>query len=318
MRVTFWGTRGSLPTPLTAQEVKVKIRRALELARAHHFPDDHAVDAFIEHGLPFDVKGTFGGNTSCVQLDAGSPEYVLCDAGTGLRAFGNMVLEQHRGDPQIYNFFMSHLHWDHIMGFPYFLPAYIKGNLIRIYGCHADLRGGFARQHGPPSFPVPFDALGARLEFIPIEPGVPEVIAGFTVTAGKQQHGGDSYGFRFEHDDKTVVYATDSEHRFESREDERPFLNLFRDADVLIFDAMYSLGEAVSMKEDWGHSSNVIGVELAQRARAKHLVLFHHEPVYDDAMIERVLSDARRYQEITADGTQLEISSAYDGMEINL
>lgn len=264
------------------------------------------------------MKGTFGGNTSCVQLDAGSPEYVVCDAGTGLRAFGNMVTEQHRDDPQIYNFFISHLHWDHIMGFPYFLPAYVKGNVIRIYGCHPDLRGGFARQHGPPSFPVPFDSVAARLEFIPIEPGVPEVIAGFTVTAGKQQHGGDSYGFRFEHDDKTVVYATDSEHRFETREDERPFLNLFRDADVLIFDAMRSLGGTVSMKADWGHSSNVIGVELAQRARAKHLVLFHHEPLYDDAAIERVLSDARRYQEITADGTRLEISAAFDGMEITL
>jgi ribonuclease BN (tRNA processing enzyme) len=87
---------------------------------------------------------------------------------------------------------------------------------------------------------------------------------------------------------------------------------------VLIFDAMYSLGDAVSMKEDWGHSSNVIGVELAQRARVKHLVLYHHEPIYDDAMIERVLSDAQRYQEITADGRPLQISSAYDGLEIEI
>jgi phosphoribosyl 1,2-cyclic phosphodiesterase len=317
MRITFWGTRGSLPTPLSAREVRAKIHSALVLARSHHFADEHAVEEFIEHDLPFDVKGTFGGNTSCVQLDAGDTEYVVCDAGSGLRVFGNAVLEQHgAGTPQTYHIFMSHLHWDHIMGFPFFVPAYIKGNVIRIYGCHPNMRAAFERQHGTPSFPVPFGLLGATVEFIDLEPGMPESLAGFTVTAAKQQHGGDSYGFRFERDGKTVVYATDSEHRFATREDERPFLNLFRAADVLIFDAMYSLGDAVSMKEDWGHSSNVIGVELAQRAGAKHLVLFHHEPIYDDAMIDRVLSDARRYQEITSDGRQLEVSSAYDGLEI--
>ncbi len=319
MRIVFWGTRGSLPAPLAAADVRAKVRAALLLGRAHHLFDERAIDAFIERHLPFEVKGTFGGNTSCVQIDADADlaEYVVCDAGSGLRVFGNAVLEKHGfAKPQTYNIFMSHLHWDHIMGFPFFTPAYIRGNVIRIYGCHPNLRAAFERQHGGPSFPVPFDLLGAALEFVTLEPGVPTMVAGFTVTAAKQQHGGDSYGFRFEYDDRTVVYATDSEHRFNTREDERPFLNLFRDADVLIFDAMYSLGETVSIKEDWGHSSNVIGVELAQQARVKHLVLFHHEPIYDDAMIARVLNDARRYQQITGNGSPLEISSSYDGMEI--
>ena len=317
MRITFWGTRGSLPAPLSAHDVRAKVLTALQLARSHHFADEQAVEAFIEHDLPFDVKGTFGGNTSCVQLDAGGSEYVVCDAGSGLRVFGNAMLEKHGyGAPQTYHIFMSHLHWDHIMGFPFFTPAYIKGNVIRIYGCHPDVRAAFERQFGAPSFPVPFALLGATLEFVHIDPGATTTIAGLTVTVAKQQHGGDSYGFRFEGAGKTVVYATDSEHRFATRDDELPFLDLFRDADVLIFDAMYSLGDSVSIKEDWGHSSNVIGVELAQRARVKHLVLHHHEPIYDAAMIGRVLSDARRYHEITAGGGRLEISSGYDGLEI--
>ncbi len=317
MRIRFWGTRGSLPTPLTAHDVQAKVRSALHLARSHHFPDEHAVEAFIDEHLPFEVKGTFGGNTSCVQLDAGDSEYVVCDAGSGLRVFGNAVLEQHGAEGvQTYHLFMSHLHWDHINGFPFFVPAYTKGNVIRIYGAHSGMRAAFERQHGPPSFPVSFAQLGATVEFVRIEAGVPLTVAGFRVTCAKQQHGGDSYGYRFERDGKTIVYATDSEHRFATREDEQPFLDLFRDADVLIFDAMYSLGDAVSNKEDWGHSSNVVGVELAQRAGVKHLVLYHHEPVYDDAMIERVRNDARRYQEITAAGRPLEISSAYDGLEI--
>jgi phosphoribosyl 1,2-cyclic phosphodiesterase len=316
MHVTFWGTRGSLPAPLTADDVHAKIRDALLLAQSRRFADEAAVDAFIARELPFETGSTFGGNTSCVQIDAGSAEYVLCDAGSGLRLFGNAMLAKHGSAGQTYHILMSHFHWDHIMGFPYFAPAYVRGNIIRIYGCHPDMRAAFERQHGAPSFPVPLNSLGARLEFIPIEPGIPEMIGGFTVTAGLQQHGGDSYGFRLEHDDKVVVYATDSQHRFATREDERPFLNLYRDADLLIFDAMYSLGDAVSIKEDWGHSSNVVGVELAQRARVKHLVLFHHEPIYDDAMIVRALADARRYQEITSDGSNLIISAAYDGLAL--
>jgi phosphoribosyl 1,2-cyclic phosphodiesterase len=318
MRVKFWGTRGSLPAPLCAEDVRAKVRTALVLAREEHFANEEAIDAFIERALPFSIAGTFGGNSPCVQIDDGLSEYLLCDAGSGLRVFGNAMLAQHGpAAPATYHIVMSHLHWDHIMGFPFFAPAYIAGNRVRIYGCHERLREAFERQHGPPSFPIPFSYLSATIEFVPLKVGEPAEICGFTVTPGKQHHGGDSFGYRFERDGKVLVYATDSEHKFETREDEEPFVRMFRNADVLIFDAMYSLGDAVSMKEDWGHSSNVIGVELAQKAGVKHLVLFHHEPRYDDATLERVLNEARRYGEITGEGRPLEISSAYDGLEID-
>ena len=319
MRIRFWGTRGSLPAPLAADDVRAKLRTALVLAREEHFPDEDAIDAFLDQALPFSIVGTFGGNTACVELDAGTTDYVLCDAGSGLREFGNSVLAQHGpGAPQTYHIVMSHLHWDHIMGFPFFTPAYIKGNRVRIYGCHSGLREAFERQHGGPSFPIPFSYLSATIEFVQLEVGVASDIAGYTVTPAKQHHGGDSYGYRFERDGKAVVYATDSEHKFQKREDEEPFVAFFRNADVLIFDAMYSLSDSVSMKEDWGHSSNIIGVELAQKAGVKHLVLFHHEPMYDDAMLERVLNEARRYSEISSADRPLVVSSAYDGMELAL
>jgi phosphoribosyl 1,2-cyclic phosphodiesterase len=317
MRVIFWGTRGSLPTPLSAVEVRAKVRTALMLARERHFAGEADVDAFIDD-LPFSVAGTFGGNSPCVQIDGGGAEYVLCDAGSGLRVFGNSALAKHGPKaPQTYHLCMSHTHWDHIMGFPFFTPAYIPGNRVRIYGVHDDLEATFRRQHGAPSFPLTFDMLGATIEFVQLTAGETYEIGGLAVTATLQQHGGDSYGYRFTQGAKTVVYATDSEHKFGSREDAEPFVGLFRDADVVVFDSMYSLGEAVSMKEDWGHSSNIVGIELAQEANVKHLVLFHHEPVYDDAMIERVLHESRRYAEIVEDRT-LEISSAYDGMVIEI
>jgi ribonuclease BN (tRNA processing enzyme) len=113
-----------------------------------------------------------------------------------------------------------------------------------------------------------------------------------------------------------VVYSTDSEHKQEEPGEAERFVQFFRDADLVIFDAMYSLADASSAKEDWGHSSNVIGVELCQRARVRHLCMFHHEPTCDDETLATVLEETRRLEALTRAGHHLEISSAWDGMEI--
>ena len=115
-----------------------------------------------------------------------------------------------------------------------------------------------------------------------------------------------------------MVYTTDSEHKLEDRAEAEKFAAFFRDADVVIFDAMYALAEAISVKADWGHSSNIVGVELCQMARAKHLVLFHHEPANNDATLEGLLKEARRFEELTRGDQALKVSAAYDGLEIDL
>jgi len=209
------------------------------------------------------------------------------------------------------------LHWDHIMGFPFFTPAYIPGNLIRIYGSHKVMREALERQQSNPTFPVDFRTLGATIEFVELECGRSyDIAGGVSVRSFLQNHAGDSYGYRFSHQNKTVVYSTDSEHKYETLDKTYPFVEHFRDADLLIFDAMYSLGEQISVKEDWGHSSNIVGVELAQLAGAKHLVMFHHEPIHDDRMLEKILAETRRYAEINDPERKLTITSAYDGLEI--
>ena len=152
-----------------------------------------------------------------------------------------------------------------------------------------------------------------------LEPGRRYDIDGVGVTAMLQAHSGDSYAYRLEHGGKSLVYATDCEHKLEDPRENEAFAAFFRDADMVIFDAMYSLAEAVSVKEDWGHSSNVVGVELCQRAGAKHLVLFHHEPASDDAAITRIWRDAVRLEEITrGESVPLRVSAAYDGLEIDV
>lgn len=317
MRVRFWGTRGSLPVSITAEDIKGKIVEALLAAAGRNLKSRADVEAFVARDLPFAISHTYGGNSSCVELDIGTEDHVLCDLGTGARSFGLHVLAR-KGPrtPCTFHVFMSHLHWDHIMGFPYFPHAYVAGNRIVIYGCHAGMEEAFRQQHAAPCFPVDFTRLSASIEFVRLEPGRRVRLAGLDVTPKLQLHSGDSYGYRFEHGGKAVVYSTDSEHKTDDAGATRDVVEFFRNADLVIFDAMYSLADTVSVKEDWGHSSNVVGVELCQLARAKHLCLYHHEPVYNDLKIASVLQETLRLEEITRGDHKLRISTAYDGLEI--
>jgi phosphoribosyl 1,2-cyclic phosphodiesterase len=317
--VTFWGTRGSIPVSLDCASVRDKLANAIVAASGKGLDTQEKARTWVDTELDFAVSHTFGGNSACVQLDAGDDEYVLCDLGSGVRAFGNHVFSRDGvSKKNTFHVFQSHVHWDHIMGFPFFGPAYVKGNKIRIYGCHANIEAALRRQQDPPSFPVPFDSLAASIEFVTLQPGRSYDIAGWSVTARLQNHSGDSYGFRFVRDGRVIVYSTDSEHRLDVPDEVEGAATFFADADLVIFDAMYSLAEAVSVKEDWGHSSNVVAVELCQLANAKHLVLFHHEPANNDESIAAIWRETLRYEEISRTGQALRVSAAYDGMEIEL
>ena len=168
MRVRFWGTRGSIPVAMTSAEVKRKLVTALVAAAGRGLDTPGKARAFVEWELDFSVSHTFGGNSSCVQIDTGGPDYVLCDLGSGARVLGNNVLATGGPSGHRFHVFMSHLHWDHIMGFPFFMPAYLPGNHVRIYGCHDALEEAFRRQNAAPSFPVDFsrprDVTQARRE----------------------------------------------------------------------------------------------------------------------------------------------------------
>jgi len=315
--VRFWGTRGSLPVALTAADVRKKLLLALRAARGRTLDAESDLESILAD-LPFAAAATYGGHSSCVQLETGGPDYFVCDMGSGLRPFGQAATARRNGAAQTFHIFMSHVHWDHIMGLPFFVPAFIPGNRVVIYGCHEELEAALRRQQERPSFPVDFSIFGADLEFVRLVPGETREIAGVAVTPMLQRHAGDSYGYRFESEGKSVVYSTDSEHPLAQPEHVERFVRFFREADLVIFDGMYSLADAISVKADWGHSSNIVGVELCQMAEARHLCLFHHEPVFDDAAIDAVLAETRRLEEITRGASPLRISAAYDGMEIAL
>ncbi|MFH0782355.1 MAG: MBL fold metallo-hydrolase [Pseudomonadota bacterium] len=322
MRIYFWGTRGSIPISITADLVRAKIKNALRAASGIAFPDGTAIDTFIQ-GLPFAEQGSYGSNTSCLEIQDSSTEAIMiCDAGSGLRDLGNHLLAKKRAENDIrpleVHIFVSHLHWDHLNGFPFFVPANIAGNRIHIYGFHKELEQSFVRQQNSANFPLTMSEMRADISFHVLELDKEYEICGFAVKGIRQHHPGISYGYSFIKNGKKLVYSTDAEHYKDADEKEYPFVDFFRHADLLVFDAQYTFGDSITAKEHWGHSSNMMAVELAIRSQVKRLCLFHNEPTNDDYALDRFLRDAKNYASLCPGKHDLQVYMGYDGLAIEV
>ncbi|TVP80273.1 MAG: MBL fold metallo-hydrolase [Puniceicoccaceae bacterium] len=320
MKAIIWGSCGSLPSPTSSASIRKKVKEAVWAAQGQTFESPQAVDCYLDT-LPHSARGTYRANTSCVQIDAGTQEYILCDAGTGLRDF-SLSLGKNPA-PATYHIFISHLHWDHIQGFPFFAPAYQAGNRIIFHGFHQAIEATIRQQMEPPCFPVPFSTMQAEIEFDIQENGAHFDIGDVHISTIKQKHPGDSWGYRFEQKGKRIVYSSDSEHGPEARDPDYPFIRFFKQADVLIFDGQYTMQEAANEKRDWGHSDHITAVEIAARAAVKQLIIFHHEPAYGDAEIEALHHEAVHYsvkynhslsRSDPAEHFPQQIKLAYDGL----
>lgn len=320
VKVRFWGTRGTLPVAVTARQVRAKIANALRIAQGQSFASDAEAYGFIDSEIDFAAGATYGGATSCVEIDAGEDAFFICDMGSGLQELGRDAAVRCRGGrPKKYNFFLSHMHWDHIMGFPSFLPASDYDSEIVIYACHGDAEEALRRQQEQISFPSAFKFWDAKIRFEILEPAEETDVDGLQVTAIRQHHPHDSFGYRFRNAaGRTVVYSTDSEHKVDDMDSEASFVEFFRGADLVICDTMYSLADSNSTKEDWGHSSNLVAIDLCHQANARRLALFHHDPFQDDEEIQRMHEDSLRYEKLSRDGAPLEVLCAYDGLEVSL
>ena len=312
IKAIIWGSCGSLPSPTTSAEIREKVKAALWQARDQQFADEAALDAYLDQ-LPHSQRGTYRANTSCVQIDAQTEDVILCDAGTGIRDF---ALTLPAGEAKTYHIFVSHLHWDHIQGFPFFTPAYMKGNRIIFHTFHSETEQAIRAQMKAPCFPVPFEAMQADIEFDLQQEGASFQIGDVRVSSIKQEHPGDSWGFRFEQNGKSIIYSSDSEHGPESANADYPFIDFFRNADVLIFDGQYTLEQVKNEKRNWGHSDHSTALDLASRAQVKQLLIFHHEPGYSDAEIESIHNAALALQQQSQANTGYpsSIQLAYDGL----
>ncbi len=252
MHIRFWGVRGSIASP---------------------GQDTAAV----------------GGNTSCVEVLCGETRIVL-DAGTGLRNLGNSLLA--KGAPASLSLLLSHYHWDHIQGLPFFVPVYLKDTSLTIVGGAngvGSVRETLERQMSAPVFPVRLDEVSARIATREVKIGDAFDVGEAVVRVGKGNHPGGVVAYRIEHAGKSIVYATDTEHYACV---DPALRRLCEGADVLVYDAQYTPDEYTG-KVGWGHSTYVAGAELARSAGVGTLLLYHHDPMRSDAGVSEIERKAR-------------------------
>jgi phosphoribosyl 1,2-cyclic phosphodiesterase len=244
----------------------------------------------------------YGGNTACISITGEDGRLLVLDAGSGLRPLGHELMTDRRARLAA-DILLSHTHWDHIQGLPFFKPLSARGNRFCVYGPAQDgvpLEEILRRQMDPMVFPVPLEALAAKIEVNDIGEGeVP--LSDFRVRAFRLRHPGTTFGYRVgpAEGEREVAYLTDNElgsgGTYPVSHDWRVRLVQFlAGTDTLIHDAMYS-DQFMQSRAGWGHSSPRQAVDLAVDAGCRRLILFHHEPEHDDATIDQLLADARTY-----------------------
>jgi phosphoribosyl 1,2-cyclic phosphodiesterase len=232
----------------------------------------------------------YGGNTPCVEMRCHGKRIIM-DGGTGIRFLGEHLLQE---TPVKAHIFFTHSHWDHIQGFPFFRPAFVKSNSFDIYGRIAPNGATFEErledQMLHPNFPVPLRVMGSTMKFHDVEIGEKiDLGDGVTVETGMLNHPGEATGYRVAWGNQAAVYATDTEHL--SSGIDQNLVNLARNADVLILDATYSDEQYFSEsapKVGWGHSTWQEAVKVAKAAKVKTLVIYHHDPLHDDDYLDEV------------------------------
>ncbi len=316
MKVRFWGVRGSLPTPVSNQQYTEKIRRILDLASKADLSSPHLRETFIRE-LPFTERVLIGGNTACVEVRA-DDKLIILDMGSGLVKLGNYLNKYEQNDRNLdIHIFMSHTHWDHINGFPFFKPGFLPQNTITFYSPHPNLKERLEYQQDFRFFPISLNHMASNKVFVTLEKNSEITLGDVAIQNILQYHPGDSFGYRISHNNKSFVYATDSEYKNLSSDFITKHKAFIRDTDLLIFDAQYTMEEALH-KEDWGHSSAMQGIDFAVSCGVKKLALFHHEPDNDDYTIYSMLKRAVEYKRANYPNSSLQLILAHEELIVDL
>ena len=312
MHIRFWGVRGSLPSPLHQARIQEKIDAIVDQMLPEDLASKESKQRFLA-GLPPWLYGTVGGNTSCVSVAIEDfDELIIFDCGSGLRELGLACTGESK--PQKFHIVLSHFHWDHLMGFPFFDPAYNPSVTIDLYSPKPGLKEFLDGQMRTPYFPITMDIMAGQKNFHYLENSVQ--IGPAELSFREMCHPGGSFCYQLSHKGKRFIYATDTELATNDFLPSEENIRFFKNADVIVLDSQYTLGEAID-KYNWGHSAFSLSVDFAANWGIKRLVLFHHDPAYDDRKIHGMLQSARWYLE-RMDIKGLEVCLAVENMEIIL
>lgn len=238
----------------------------------------------------------YGGNTPCVEVRCG-PHLFLLDTGTGARPLGAQLAAEMPFEADI---LLSHTHYDHVIGLPFFAPVYIKGNRIRVWAGHLGdqpLREVLREFMSPPFLPVPCEAFHADMSYRDFTAGdVLRPHDDVTIRTAPLNHPNGATGYRIDYAGHSVAYVTDTEHKKNSLDEN--ILGLIRGADIVVYDCTYTDQEYPNFL-GWGHSTWQEGMRLCDAASAKTLAIFHHDPSHDDKFMDRVAADAAQLRPST-------------------
>jgi len=329
MRVIFRGVRGSLPSPLLPSQVEDRVRTLLSEYQSFSQKKGENgadIDSFL-NGIPREKLGGFGGNTPCIEVvSASGNTRLFVDGGSGIRLAGYDLLSGPcgKGKGEVHLLF-THFHWDHLIGLPFFTPIFIPGNQIHVYAVQPDLPEVFKTVFKKPYFPLNLEQLGAKIHYHVLEPRKPMKIGEIQFTPYQLDHPDPCWGYRFEGDGKSVAYCVDTEATRVSREELGPDLPLYQNLDLMIFDAQYTLMEAIE-KVNWGHAAAALGMDIALRERTKKVLFMHHDPASSDPKISTAREQTARYLETQIKGARrsgtelhrLEWDYAYEGLVVDL
>jgi len=313
MKVKFWGVRGSIPTPLTQQQLKSRIAATVARIRPSDLESAESREAFLAKLPPY-IFGTVGGNTTCLSIHAENTPLIIIDAGSGIRELAAMVNQQTRKIRDFHIFF-THFHWDHLQGLPFFSPAgYSKDSTLYFYSPKDNLEEIIRGQMVPPYFPVDLDAMASQKRYIHLKTPVSR-LGGVEIHWKNMRHPGGSVAYRMSHNGRSMIFSTDTELSPEDFKRTPENSRFFENTELLILDSQYTLGEAIE-KYDWGHTSHSMAVDFAAEWNIKTLVLFHHEPLYDDRKIYRMLNSAEWYR-ARLGKKEFRVLLAVEGMELD-
>lgn len=293
MKIKLWGVRGSIPSP---EIPKVRENSIRELFKSF-FEAGFSCEAELEKFLldqPRHKLGGFGGNTPCVQVHHEGVALVI-DCGSGLRNYGYDVVRNMKNKSALEtHILMTHFHWDHLMGLPFFVPLFIPQNNIHIFSPDPMLEQVIKTLFRKPYFPVSFEQLPSIIHFHVIEPRVASKIQGFEVTPYMLDHPDPCWGYKITRDGQSYAHCVDTEAKRTTQEELGADLPLYQNIDLMVFDAQYSLLEQHE-KVNWGHASATFGIDIALREKIKKVAFMHHDPVSSDEKIEGAEAEAKRY-----------------------